>query len=39
LVAEILPDNEPMLDVFEKSGLPVITTRDAEVTHVELQLN
>jgi GNAT superfamily N-acetyltransferase len=39
LVAEILPDNGPMLEVFERSGLPVITTRDAEVVHVELQLN
>jgi GNAT superfamily N-acetyltransferase len=38
LVAEILPDNMPMLEVFEKSGLPIIKTRDAEAVHVELQL-
>jgi ribosomal protein S18 acetylase RimI-like enzyme len=38
-VAEVLPENGSMLKVFEKSGLRVNTTRDAEVVHVTLALN
>ena len=38
LVAEVLRENIPMLKVFEKSGLPMTTTRDPEVSHVTLQL-
>ena len=36
LVAEVLRENIPMLKVFEKSGLPMTTTRDPEVSHVTL---
>ncbi len=39
LVAEVLPENTPMLKVFEKSGLPMTTTRDPDVSHVTLQLS
>ena len=38
LVAEVLRENIPMLKVFEKSGLPMTTIRDPEVSHVTLQL-
>jgi len=38
LIAEVLPDNVPMLKVFEKSGLRLSTTREARVVHVALQL-
>ena len=38
LVAEVLPENTPMLKVFEKSGFPMTTTRDPDVSHVTLQL-
>jgi ribosomal protein S18 acetylase RimI-like enzyme len=38
LVAEVLPDNTPMLKVFKKSGLPLSTKRDSRVVHVTLQL-
>ena len=36
--AEVLPDNIPMLKVFEKSGLPLSKKREAQVVHVTLQL-
>ena len=36
--AEVLPDNIPMLKVFEKSGLKVRTRREPGGVHVELQL-
>ena len=39
LVAEVLQENLPMLKVFEKSGLPMTTTRELDVVHVTLQLN
>jgi RimJ/RimL family protein N-acetyltransferase len=39
LVAEVLPDNAPMLKVFEKSGLCLSTKREAQVIHVTLQLS
>ena len=38
LVAEVLPENAPMLKVMEKSGLPMTTNRDAGVVHVTLSL-
>jgi GNAT superfamily N-acetyltransferase len=40
LVAEVLAENQPMLKVFEESGLPMQTRRDhPEVVHVTLQLS
>ena len=36
--AEVLPENIPMLKVFERSGLKCSTKRDAGVVHVTLQL-
>ena len=38
LIAEMLPENIPMLKVFEKSGLRLSTKREAQVVHVELEL-
>jgi len=38
LIAEVLPDNVPMLKVFERSGLPMTTRREAGVVHVTLDL-
>jgi GNAT superfamily N-acetyltransferase len=38
-VAEVLPENRPMLNVFDTSGLRMSTTRDAEVVHVTLALD
>jgi GNAT superfamily N-acetyltransferase len=38
LIAEVLPENMPMLKVFEKSGLPMTTNHEYEVVHVALQL-
>lgn len=38
LIAEVLPDNLPMLKVFQKSGLHPITKRASGVVHVTLQL-
>jgi RimJ/RimL family protein N-acetyltransferase len=38
LIAEVLPENMPMLKVFEKSGLRLSTKREAGVVHVALQL-
>jgi hypothetical protein len=34
-----LPDNAPMLKVFERSGLPMTTRREAGVVHVTLDLS
>jgi GNAT superfamily N-acetyltransferase len=40
LIAEVLTENLQMLKVFERSGLPVQTTKDhPEVIHVTMQLN
>lgn len=39
LTAEVLADNTSMLKVFEKSGLRVGITRDADVMHVALQFS
>jgi ribosomal protein S18 acetylase RimI-like enzyme len=38
LTAEVLPDNIPMLKVFEKSGLRLSTKRESQVVHVTLQV-
>ncbi len=38
LVADVLPDNVPMLKVFERSGLPVTKRREAGSVHVTLGL-
>jgi RimJ/RimL family protein N-acetyltransferase len=38
LVAEVLPENAPMLKVFEKSGLILGTRQENGVVHVALQL-
>jgi RimJ/RimL family protein N-acetyltransferase len=38
LIAEVLPDNIPMLKVFEKSGFRVSTKREPQVVHVALRL-
>ena len=39
LTAEVLADNTSMLKVFEKSGLRVGITRDADVMHVALRFS
>jgi RimJ/RimL family protein N-acetyltransferase len=38
LIAEVLPDNSPMLKVFEKSGFPLTTKRESRLVHVLLRL-
>ena len=38
LIAEVLPENIPMLKVFEKSGLRLSTKREAQVVRVVLEL-
>jgi len=38
LTAEVLPENIPMLKVFEKSGLKFSTRRESGAVHVVLQL-
>jgi RimJ/RimL family protein N-acetyltransferase len=38
LVAEVLPDNAPMLKVFKRSGLSMTTRHDGSVVHVTLAL-
>jgi RimJ/RimL family protein N-acetyltransferase len=38
-VAEVLPDNAPMLKLFERCGLPMTTHREAGVVHVRLNLS
>ena len=39
LVAEVLPENAPMLKVFEKSGFRMTTKREPRVVHVALRLS
>ena len=39
LVAEVLPENKPMLKVFANSGLPMTTANEYEVVHVTLSLS
>ncbi len=38
LVADVLPDNSPMLNVFRKSGLPMNSRRESGSLHVMLGL-
>lgn len=38
LIADVLPDNAPMLTVFKKSGFPLSTKREPGVLHVTIQL-
>ena len=38
LIAEVLPENTPMLKVFKNSGLRLSTKREPGVVHVTLQL-
>ena len=38
-IAEVLPENAAMVKVFEKSGLNILTRRDAGVVHVRLQIS
>jgi GNAT superfamily N-acetyltransferase len=37
-VAEVLPDNTPMLELFEHSGFPITSRREPGVVHVTLSL-
>ncbi len=37
-IAEVLPENVPMLNVFERSGLAMSTKRDGTVMHVTFTL-
>jgi RimJ/RimL family protein N-acetyltransferase len=39
LTAEVLPENLPMLRLFEESGLPINTKREVDVLHVTLRLS
>ena len=39
LIAEVLPDNTPMLKVFEKCGFGLSTKRESGVVHVALRLS
>jgi len=38
-IAEVLPDNAPMLKVFERCGLAMTTRRERGVVHVRLALS
>jgi GNAT superfamily N-acetyltransferase len=38
-IAEVLPENMPMLKVFERSGLPMATRGERGVVHVTLALS
>ena len=39
LIAEVLPENTPMLQLFKTSGLPVSTRRDGRVVDVTIWLS
>lgn len=39
LIAEVLPENTPMLKVFEKSGLTLGTKQEADIVHVTLRIH
>lgn len=39
LIAEVLPENAPMLKVFGGSGLAMATRRDSGLMHITLRLN
>ncbi len=38
LIAEVLPENLPMLKVFEQSGLPLDIARESDVVHLTFHL-
>lgn len=38
LTAEVLPDNAPMLKLFERTGLPLSSRREADAVHLVLRL-
>ena len=38
LVADVLPENMPMLKIFERCGLRLTTKRESQVVHVTLQV-
>jgi len=38
LIAEVLPENRTMLNVFEKTGCPIVLKRQRDVVHVVMQL-
>ena len=38
LIAEVLPENTQMLQLFKTSGLRLSTKREAQVVHVTLRL-
>jgi ribosomal protein S18 acetylase RimI-like enzyme len=39
LVAEVLPENTPMLQLFKTSGFPLSTSREGRVVHVKICLS
>ena len=39
LVAEVLPENTPMLQLFKTSGLPLSTRREGQGVHVKICLS
>ncbi len=39
LYAEVLPENQPMIKVFEKSGLPLKSKLEGGVYHITLSLS
>ena len=39
LVAEVLPENTPMLQLFKTGGLPLSTSREGQVVHVKICLS
>ena len=39
LIADVLPENDAMLNVFAKSGFPLRTKRESDVVHVVLRLD
>jgi len=39
LIAEVLPENTPMLQLFKTSGLRASTKREAQVVHFTLRLS
>jgi GNAT superfamily N-acetyltransferase len=38
-IAEVLPENTPMLQLFKTSGLPLSTRREGQVVHVTIWLS
>ncbi len=37
-IAEVMPDNVPMLKVFQESGLPITLRREPDAVHVTLRI-